>query len=60
MLRLSVICSVNSAMEDLNPAILRPGRLINYRYFAPLGRAAVTRLAALRGVEFAPGLARCP
>ena len=54
MLRIHVVCSVNSAMEDIDPAILRPGRLLNYRHFAPLGRAAASRLAALRGVVFAP------
>ena len=54
MLRLHVVCSVNSAMDDIDPAILRPGRLMNYRHFAPLGRAAALRLAALRGVAFEP------
>ena len=54
MLRLHVVCSINSPMEDIDPAILRPGRLTNYRHFAPLGRDAARRLAAWRGVEFAP------
>lgn len=54
MLRLHVICSVNSALEDLDPAILRPGRLFSHRHFAPLGREAAVRLAALKGVDFAP------
>ena len=54
MLRLHVVCSVNSAMEDIDPAILRPGRLTNYRHFAPLGREAARRVAALRGVAFEP------
>ena len=54
MLRLHVVCSVNSAMEDLDPAILRPGRLTNYRHFAPLSREDASRLAALREVVFEP------
>ena len=54
MLRLHVVCSVNSAMEDIDPAILRPGRLTNYRHFAPLGREAARRLAVQRGVAFEP------
>ena len=54
MLRLHVICSVNSAMEDIDPAILRPGRLMNYRHLAPLAREEARRVAALRGVAFEP------
>lgn len=54
MLRLHVVCSVNSALEDLDPAILRPGRLFGHRHFAPLGREAAVRLAELKGVEFTP------
>ena len=38
MLRLHVICSVNARMEDLDPAVLRPGRLMNHRRFDALSR----------------------
>ena len=54
MLRLHVVCSINSAMEDIDPAILRPGRLTNYRHFAPLSRGDAVRLAERRGVAFTP------
>ena len=54
MLRLHVVCSVNARMEDLDPAVLRPGRLMNHRRFDPLsrlggrtgGRGARTAVAA--------------
>jgi hypothetical protein len=54
MLRLHVICSVNAKMEDLDPAVLRPGRLMNHRRFEPLSRAAAERIAADRGLAFTP------
>jgi ATP-dependent 26S proteasome regulatory subunit len=34
MLRLHIICSGNAEMVDLDPAVLRPGRLMNHRRFA--------------------------
>jgi hypothetical protein len=55
MLRLHVICSVNARMEDLDPAILRPGRLMNHRRFNPLTREAAERVAAARDLVFRPG-----
>ncbi|HKP03349.1 MAG TPA: AAA family ATPase [Chthoniobacterales bacterium] len=54
MLRLHIICSVNAKMEDLDPAVLRPGRLMNHRRFEPLSREAAERLAADRGLAFTP------
>ena len=54
MLRLHIICSVNAEMADLDPAVLRPGRLMNHRRFEPLSRRAAERLAANREVEFRP------
>ena len=54
MLRLHVICSVNARMEDLDPAILRPGRLMNHRRFAALSREAAERVAAARDLKFKP------
>ncbi len=54
MLRLHVICSVNSAMEDIDPAILRPGRLLNYRHFGSLRLAEARQVAARCGVRFEP------
>jgi hypothetical protein len=54
MLRLHIICSVNARMEDLDPAILRPGRLMNHRRFNPLTREAAGRVASARGLTFNP------
>ena len=54
MLRLHIICSVNAKMEDLDPAVLRPGRLMNHRRFEPLSREAAERIAADRGLTFMP------
>jgi ATPase family protein associated with various cellular activities (AAA) len=54
MLRLHVICSVNARMEDLDPAILRPGRLMNHRRFSLLTRATAERIAASRNLAFTP------
>jgi hypothetical protein len=48
LLRLHVICSVNARMEDLDPATLRPGRLINHRRFSALSREVAERVAAAR------------
>src|SRR3982750_2755636 len=54
MLRLHVICSINARMEDLDPAILRPGRLMNHRRFGPLNRDPAERVAAARDLVFQP------
>jgi len=55
MLRLHVICSINARMEDLDPAILRPGRLMNHRRFSALSREAAERVAAARDLVLKPG-----
>jgi hypothetical protein len=54
MLRLHVICSINARMEDLDPAILRPGRLMNHRRFSALSREVAERVAAARDLVFKP------
>ena len=54
MLRLHIICSVNARMEDLDPAILRPGRLMNHRRFGLLSRETAARVATARGLTFNP------
>jgi hypothetical protein len=54
MLRLHVLCSVNARIEDLDPAIMRPGRLMNQRTFRRLCRPAAQRLADLRSLPFQP------
>lgn len=54
MLRLHVICSVNARMEDLDPAVLRPGRLMNHRRFDSITRDAAERIAKSRDISFRP------
>jgi hypothetical protein len=54
MLRLHVMCSVNARLEDLDPAITRPGRLMNQRTFRRLPRHTARRLADLRELPFEP------
>lgn len=54
MLRLHVICSVNARMEDLDPAILRPGRLMNHRRFKLLSRATAEQIALKKKTAFLP------
>lgn len=45
MLRLHVVCSINCPLTDLDPAILRPGRLLNHRCFDLLNADAAKRVA---------------
>lgn len=54
MLRLHVIASVNARMEDLDPAIVRPGRLMNHRRFNLLPCATAERIASKRKTAFRP------
>jgi hypothetical protein len=53
MLRLHIICSVNARMEDLDPAILRPGRLTHHRRFGLLKWPVAQKVALARGLSFA-------
>ena len=54
MLKLHLLCSVNARLDALDPAIQRPGRLMNYRQFAPIPRDRAESLAALQSVAFSP------
>lgn len=54
MLRLHILCSVNARLSELDPAIMRPGRLMNQRKFRPLPRHTAQRLADLRALPFEP------
>ncbi|MCF3650035.1 AAA family ATPase [Synoicihabitans lomoniglobus] len=45
-LGLHVVCTMNGELADLDPALLRPGRLIAHREFGPLTPAEARRLAA--------------
>ncbi len=48
-LRLQIICTINCAASDIDPALLRPGRLICHRVFGRLGYADALRLAESLG-----------
>ena len=45
-LGLHVVCTMNGELSELDPALLRPGRLIAHREFCPLNPAEARRLAA--------------
>lgn len=44
-LRLQVICTINCSLRELDPALLRPGRLLAHRHFGRLDRRSAERLA---------------
>ena len=44
-LRLQIICTVNCEATSIDPALLRPGRLICHKHFPKLDYASATRLA---------------
>lgn len=50
-LGLHVICTLNSELTDLDPALLRPGRLVAHRDFCPLSAEDAGRLAAVLGLD---------
>ncbi len=54
MLRLHLVCSINARFEDLDPAIQRPGRLMNYRRFGLIPRERAAALSAKQGSAFVP------
>ncbi len=48
-LRLQIICTINCSASDIDPALLRPGRLICHRVFERLDYAKAARLAESLG-----------
>jgi hypothetical protein len=54
MLRVHVLCTLNQGMDELDPAILRPGRLRNHRHVGLLTRATAEKLAAKYKLPFIP------
>ena len=44
-LSIQVICAVNCKASDLDPALMRPGRLVSHRVFRKLFRNEVAALA---------------
>jgi ATPase family protein associated with various cellular activities (AAA) len=54
LLKLNIVCTVNSAISKLDPAIVRPGRLIATRQFRRLTPAEAEALAARNGLTLQP------
>jgi len=52
-LKLHVIATTNAPVRKLDPAILRPGRLLDSRKFRRLTRAEAERLAQAKGLTLA-------
>ena len=44
-LRLQIICTINCSAADIDPALLRPGRLLCHRVFGRLDYPQAARLA---------------
>jgi ATP-dependent 26S proteasome regulatory subunit len=48
-LRLQIICTINCSAADIDPALLRPGRLLCHRVFSRLDYPQAARLAESLG-----------
>jgi hypothetical protein len=48
-LRLQIICTINCRASEIDPALLRPGRLLNHRLFDRLPHDQASRLAGHLG-----------
>ena len=58
VLRLHVMCTINCRLADLEPALLRPGRLTLHRRVGRLAADAARDLALLRELPWPPRLER--
>ena len=54
MLKLHVICTVNCPIDKIDPAILRPGRLVAMREFGRLSVAQALLLARTKNLSINP------
>lgn len=54
-LRLQIICTINCRAADIDPALLRPGRLLCHRIFRRLNHAEASPLAHRLGRTLAEG-----
>lgn len=54
LLRLHVLCTVNCELASLEPALLRPGRLMQHRRIGLMSAEIASRLAAHRGLPWNP------
>lgn len=48
-LKMHIICTINTPVQNLDPAILRPGRLLAYREFRRLAPEEAKRIAMVAG-----------
>ena len=53
-LQLHLLCTVNAPIEKLDPAVVRPGRLLAYREFRRLNVEQARRIATARGITLPP------
>jgi hypothetical protein len=51
LLQMHLLCTVNCAIDKLDPAIIRPGRLVACREFKRLDNEHAHRLAEARGLN---------
>ncbi len=49
-LQMHLLCTVNAPIEKLDPAVVRPGRLLAFREFKRLSAEQAQRIAAARGI----------
>lgn len=49
------VCTLNSDLLDLDPALLRPGRLVAHREFRPLAKKDACLLAGKLGLPIPDG-----
>jgi hypothetical protein len=54
LLRMQVICTINCPIERIDPAIVRPGRLLSSREFVRLPAAQAKVLAAAKNLSLNP------
>ena len=54
-LSIQIICTVNCKASDLDPALMRPGRLVSHRVFRKLSRNEVAALANHYGSNIPSG-----
>jgi hypothetical protein len=54
VLRLHLICTTNASIQRLDPAVIRPGRLIANREFRRLSWSDASKLACEKGITLTP------
>jgi len=54
-LKMHIICTINCVGADLDPALMRPGRLITHRIFNRLSAKEAHKLAEFKGIRLPRG-----